>query len=88
MVDAELGLALVFNGTIYNYPELRAELKAKGYHFYSDGDTETILKAYAEWGEDAPQHLIGMFAFAIWDMQKKTLFSPRPHGALSRYTTR
>lgn len=77
MVDAELGLALVFNGTIYNYPELRAELKAKGYHFYSDGDTETILKAYAEWGEDAPKHLLGMFAFAIWDMNKKTLFLAR-----------
>ena len=77
MVDAELGLALVFNGTIYNYPELRAELKANGYHFYSDGDTETILKAYAEWGEDAPKHLLGMFAFAIWDMKKKTLFLAR-----------
>lgn len=77
MVDAELGLALVFNGTIYNYPELRAELKAKGYHFYSDGDTETILKAYAEWGEDAPKHLKGMFAFAVWDMKNKTLFVAR-----------
>ena len=77
MVDAELGLALVFNGTIYNYPELRAELKAKGYHFFSDGDTETIMKAYAEWGEDAPKHLKGMFAFAVWDMNKKTLFVAR-----------
>ncbi|WP_020393611.1 N-acetylglutaminylglutamine amidotransferase [Thiolinea disciformis] len=77
MVDAELGLALVFNGTIYNYPELRTELKAKGYHFFSDGDTETIMKAYAEWGEDAPKHLKGMFAFAVWDMNKKTLFVAR-----------
>ncbi|WML92251.1 N-acetylglutaminylglutamine amidotransferase [Thiothrix lacustris] len=77
MVDAESGLALVFNGTIYNHPELRAQLKAKGHHFFSEGDTEVILKAYAEWGEDAPKHLHGMFAFAIWDMRKKTLFVAR-----------
>lgn len=77
MVDAESGLALVFNGTIYNHPELRAELKAKGHHFFSEGDTETILKAYAEWGEDAPKHLLGMFAFAVWDMRRKVLFLAR-----------
>lgn len=77
MVDIESGLALVFNGTIYNHPELRAELKARGHHFFSEGDTEVILKAYAEWGEDAPKHLLGMFAFAIWDMRKKVLFMAR-----------
>jgi len=77
MVDIESGLALVFNGTIYNHPELRSELKARGHHFFSEGDTEVILKAYAEWGEDAPKHLLGMFAFAIWDMRKKTLFVAR-----------
>ncbi|MDD5393262.1 MAG: N-acetylglutaminylglutamine amidotransferase [Thiothrix sp.] len=77
MVDIESGLALVFNGTIYNHPELRAELKARGHHFFSEGDTEVIIKAYAEWGEDAPKHLLGMFAFAIWDMRKKTLFVAR-----------
>lgn len=77
MVDSEAGLALVFNGTIYNHPELRAELKARGHHFFSAGDSEVILKAYAEWGEDAPQHLLGMFAFAIWDMRKQTLFLAR-----------
>ncbi|EIJ35430.1 N-acetylglutaminylglutamine amidotransferase [Thiothrix nivea] len=77
MVDAESGLALVFNGTIYNHPELRAELKARGHHFFSEGDTEVILKAYAEWGEDAPKHLLGMFAFAVWDMKKHTLFLAR-----------
>ena len=77
MVDIESGLALVFNGTIYNHPELRTELKARGHHFFSEGDTEVILKAYAEWGEDAPKHLLGMFAFAIWDMRKKTLFVAR-----------
>jgi asparagine synthase (glutamine-hydrolysing) len=77
MVDIESGLALVFNGTIYNHPELRAQLKAKGHHFFSEGDTEVILKAYAEWGEDAPKHLHGMFAFAIWDMRNKRLFVAR-----------
>lgn len=77
MVDIESGVALVFNGTIYNHPELRAELKARGHHFFSEGDTEVILKAYAEWGEDVPKHLLGMFAFAIWDMRKKTLFLAR-----------
>ncbi|QQZ29777.1 N-acetylglutaminylglutamine amidotransferase [Thiothrix subterranea] len=77
MVDIESGLALVFNGTIYNHPELRAELKARGHHFFSEGDTEVILKAYAEWGEDAPKHLLGMFAFAIWDMRRKVLFVAR-----------
>ena len=77
MVDAESGLALVFNGTIYNHPELRKELQARGHHFFSNGDTEVILKAYAEWGADAPKHLLGMFAFAIWDMHKKTLFLAR-----------
>ena len=52
MVDEALGLVLVFNGTIYNYRELREQLRAKGYRFFSDGDSEVILKAYAEWGED------------------------------------
>ncbi len=77
MVDAELGLAVVFNGTIYNYPQLRDRLKEKGHHFFSNGDTEVILKAYREWGEDAPKHLHGMFAFAVWDMRAKTLFVAR-----------
>lgn len=77
MVDAESGLAIVFNGTIYNHPELREKLKAKGHHFFSNGDTEVILKAYSEWGENAPKHLLGMFAFAVWDMRKKTLFIAR-----------
>ncbi len=67
MVDQQLCLALVFNGTIYNYRELRRELRAKGYHFFSDGDTEVILKAWHAWGEGCVEHLHGMFAFALWD---------------------
>jgi asparagine synthase (glutamine-hydrolysing) len=77
LVDPGLGLALVFNGTIYNYRELRAELRGRGYHFFSEGDSEVILKAYREWGEACPEHLHGMFAFAIWDMRRRTLFLAR-----------
>ncbi|MDD3518974.1 MAG: N-acetylglutaminylglutamine amidotransferase [Chromatiales bacterium] len=77
MVDPDLGLALVFNGTIYNYPELRAQLIAKGHRFFSDGDTEVILKSYAEWGEACVERLLGMFAFAIWDMRARRLFLAR-----------
>ena len=65
MIDEEL--SLVFNGAIYNYRELRAELQARGHHFASGGDTEVILKAYREWGEACPARLHGMFAFAIFD---------------------
>src|ERR1700722_467469 len=67
MVDPQLGLAIVFNGCIYNYRELRNELAAKGYKFFSQGDTETILKAYAEWGPRCVERFYGMFAFAIWE---------------------
>lgn len=77
MHDAELGLAIVFNGTIYNYRALRAELQARGYRFFSEGDTEVILKAYAAWGEQCVERLHGMFAFAIWDGKKQTLFLAR-----------
>ncbi|MHB1374002.1 MAG: N-acetylglutaminylglutamine amidotransferase [Thauera sp.] len=67
MIDPELGLGIVFNGAIYNHPELRRELEAKGYRFYSHGDTEVLLKAYHAWGEDFVSRLNGMFAFAIWE---------------------
>ena len=67
MVDPQLGLAIVFNGCIYNYRQLRGELAAKGYRFFSQGDTEVILKAYAEWGPRCVERFNGMFAFAIWE---------------------
>ena len=73
MVDQELGLALVFNGAIYNYRELRRELQAKGHHFFSSGDTEVILKAWHAWGEACLERLHGMFAFAIWDHNQQQL---------------
>lgn len=77
MVDNVLQLALVFNGTIYNYPELRKELINKGYQFFSGGDSEVILKAYAEWGEQCVERLHGMFAFAIVDLRDYSLFVAR-----------
>jgi asparagine synthase (glutamine-hydrolysing) len=75
MVDAATGTALVFNGTIYNYPELRTELIDLGHVFHSDGDTEVILRAYLEWGEACVERLHGMFAFAIWN--REALFLAR-----------
>ncbi|MEJ1436201.1 MAG: N-acetylglutaminylglutamine amidotransferase [Candidatus Sedimenticola sp. (ex Thyasira tokunagai)] len=77
MVDQDLGIALVFNGTIYNYPALREELKGMGYHFFSEGDTEVILKAWHAWGEQCVERLSGMFAFVVWDQQKRQLFLAR-----------
>ena len=77
MLDEDLRLALVFNGTIYNYRELRAELVEMGYAFFSTGDTEVILKAYHAWGGRCVQRLAGMFAFAIWDMRDNSLFLAR-----------
>lgn len=89
MVDASLGLALVFNGTIYNYPHLRTELQARGHYFVSDGDTEVILRAYAEWGEACAEHLHGAFAFAIWDNKAQSLFLARDRlGIKPLYYTR
>jgi asparagine synthase (glutamine-hydrolysing) len=66
-VDPVLGLTMVFNGCIYNYPELRAELAAKGHVFASTSDTEVILKAWAEWGPSCVERFLGMFAFVIHD---------------------
>ncbi|MEV4488817.1 N-acetylglutaminylglutamine amidotransferase [Micromonospora coxensis] len=65
LVDPDSGLTGVFNGCVYNYRELREELQAKGHRFFSTGDSEVVVKAYAEWGLDFVDHLIGMFAVAI-----------------------
>jgi asparagine synthase (glutamine-hydrolysing) len=76
-IDEAADMALVFNGEIYNYLELRSELKAKGHDFRSQGDGEVILRAYQEWGADCVQRFNGMFAFAIWDGRKRELFLAR-----------
>jgi asparagine synthase (glutamine-hydrolysing) len=65
MIDADLGLSIVFNGCIYNYKQLREELTSAGHRFFSRSDTEVIGKAYAEWGIECVARLKGMFAFAI-----------------------
>jgi asparagine synthase (glutamine-hydrolysing) len=77
MFDAELGVAVVFNGCIYNFRELRNRLQAKGYRFFSGGDTEVILKAYHAWGARCVEQFFGMFAFAIWERDSGRLFLAR-----------
>ncbi len=77
MRDVSERYCIVFNGTIYNYPELREQLAADGYQFRSHSDTEVIINAYACWGESCTEKLHGMFAFAIWDRQKRNLFLAR-----------
>ena len=68
---------LVFNGEIYNYLELRDELTRKGYHFHTETDSEIIPAAYDCWGEDCQNRMNGMWAFALYDREKKNLFCSR-----------
>ncbi len=77
MIDPTGRYVLTFNGEIYNYLELRDELKAKGHVFQSRSDTEVLLHAVMEWGADCLSRLRGMFAFAVWDKRKKRLFAAR-----------
>ena len=69
--------ALVFNGEIYNYKEIRQELQAQGYHFKTQGDAEALLCAYDFWGDKCVEHFNGMWAFAIYDKTKNILFCSR-----------
>jgi len=68
---------IIFNGEIYNHPELRPLLEERGHRYATNSDTETIVHLYEEYGEDCVRHLRGMFAFAIWDMRRKKLFCAR-----------
>ena len=77
MASADGRAMLVFNGEIYNYRELRAELAAGGATFRTDGDSEVILAAWQKWGEDCLPRLHGMFAFALYDVQRRTLLLAR-----------
>ena len=77
MASADGRAMLVFNGEIYNYRELRAELAAGGATFRTDGDSEVILAAWQKWGEDCVPRLHGMFAFALYDVQRRTLLLAR-----------
>jgi asparagine synthase (glutamine-hydrolysing) len=77
MADDSERYWITFNGEIYNFPDLREQLKQRGYQFSTRCDTETILAAYKQYGENCVDHLRGMFAFAIWDSLAKTLFLAR-----------
>jgi len=77
MCDNAAGIALTFNGEIYNFRELRAQLAARGYRFERDSDTEVLLRAYQHWGKDVVQHLRGQFAFAVWDGRREQLLLAR-----------
>ncbi len=77
MWDKQLHIALVFNGEIYNYLELKEELGALGYSFFSRSDSEVIIKAYHAWGDECTKRFIGMWAFALWDAKKQSLFCSR-----------
>lgn len=79
MFSRDRNLAIVFNGEIYNFAELRAELTALGHSFQTRGDTETLIYAYAQYGVDMLHKIDGMFAFAIWDEKNKSLFLARDH---------
>jgi asparagine synthase (glutamine-hydrolysing) len=77
MLDAGGRAAVTFNGEIYNYRELRAELEAKGFAFATGSDTEVILNGWLAWGEACLDRFEGMFAFALWDRKTRTLFAAR-----------
>jgi asparagine synthase (glutamine-hydrolysing) len=77
MANADGSVQIVFNGEIYNFPGLRAELIAKGYAFRTRSDTETIVHAYEEWGPECVERFRGMFAFAIWDANRERLLLAR-----------
>jgi len=77
MVSSNNRLVIVLNGEIYNFIELRQQLKQKGYTFFTETDTEVILNSYLEWGKDMMDKFNGMWAFAIWDIAKQSLFISR-----------
>jgi asparagine synthase (glutamine-hydrolysing) len=77
MTDNDLGLSVVFNGCIYNFRDLRAELITRGYRFFSEGDTEVVLKSYHAWGARCVERFKGMFAFAVWERDTRRVVLAR-----------
>jgi asparagine synthase (glutamine-hydrolysing) len=77
MVDAERGVALAYNGELYNFRELRRELRSLGHSFRSQGDTEVVLRSFIEWGPACLGRFAGMFALAVWDAPNATLHLAR-----------
>ncbi len=79
MYNPDRSVGIVFNGEIYNFPELRSKLEAKGRRFVTRSDTEVILHLYEEYGVDCVCHLDGMFAFGLWDARRRRLLLARDH---------
>jgi len=77
MVDGATGVAIVHNGEIYNYLELRRELEARGHAFVTRSDTEVLLRSYLEWGTNCLQRLNGMWGFVVWDPRDRSAFFSR-----------
>jgi len=77
MSDAEKTVWVIFNGEIYNFKELRAQLEQRGHQFRTRSDTEVVVHGYKEWGTDVFSHLNGMFGVAIWDVKKRRLIVAR-----------
>jgi len=77
MSDREESVWVVFNGEIYNFPEVRRELEGYGHVFRTNSDTEVIIHGYKQWGDDVLNHLNGMFGLAIWDVRKQRLILAR-----------
>lgn len=77
MISEKNDIVITYNGELYNYREIKKDLKEKGYKFYSDSDTEVVLYAYAEWGEKCVSLFNGMFAFSIWDKRNNCIFIAR-----------
>ncbi|MBU2637995.1 MAG: asparagine synthase (glutamine-hydrolyzing) [Nanoarchaeota archaeon] len=82
MFNEDCSIALVYNGEIYNFKTLRDSLEKKGHRFKSETDSEVIIHAYEEFGEDCVQMFNGMFAFALWDNNKKKLFMARDRAGI------
>lgn len=77
LFNADKSVVVVYNGEIYNFQETKKDLEAKGYVFATHCDTEVIVNAWSEWGTDCVHHFRGMFAFALWDRQRRELFLAR-----------
>src|SRR5579862_9370493 len=77
MFNAARTVCVVFNGEIYNYRELRRDLEARGRRFVTSSDTEVLIQSWEEWQENCLERLRGMFAFALWDKNRKSLFLAR-----------